>query len=154
MMDKMQEAIDKMTLTPAKRKQLEITMGVREPDKFHSIYTGSFIVDVEHAVREACNKNHGKMYGNVCYLETKEGEKFEAGCFFDVADKPTNRLHRAALALDSAKASLDSMGSHDTEHYSACGYDDYCGEEAGGAREYAAEQIKEAIQQLGWEDRL
>ena len=78
------------------------------------------------------------------------GEKTAIGLsIFDVSKAGGRNYHRLVEAAKALQLSSSSWTNpHDTEYYSADGYDDYQAEMRSGAQEYAVKEIAKALIEL------
>lgn len=121
-----------------------------EGEKFHPIYLGSLEVESNSAIKDVCKRFGGESnrWNETCVIEDQFGDIFELDSFITKEGELENNLTKAIRHIMEADNYRSSMGSHDSEYYSACGHDDYCGELVSANVEEAKKLIKEVLRKL------
>lgn len=107
--------------------------------------------ELENTLERMCSEVGGEYNSNAteCLVEVG-GEKTAIGLsVFDVSKAGGLNYHRLVEAAKALQLSSSSWTNpHDTEYYSADGYDDYQAERRAGAQDYAVKEIATALVEL------
>ena len=107
--------------------------------------------ELENTLERMCGEVGGdyNAHHTECLVEVG-GEKTAIGLsIFDLSKVSGRNYHRLVEAAKALQLSSSSWTNpHDTEYYSADGYDDYQAEMRAGAQEYAVNEIATALVEL------